>query len=67
MDPASSFGAILDALGYQIRQRVLIELMDHNPVDHRETIVEGAAYYARQIGSQLVRTQLPTFADMDLV
>lgn len=65
--PERSFDEIVDVLGHQLRRQVLVELMDHDPVASRETVVESAAHDARETVIRRVHDCLPKVAAREYI
>lgn len=58
MNRERGFDEIADALGHQERRRIVVELMEHNPVAQREA-VEKASRPSRGSEVELVHRHLP--------
>ncbi|WP_152418922.1 hypothetical protein [Natronorubrum sulfidifaciens] len=61
------FDQIAEALGDQARRQILLELLDHNPVDGPEAFEENDARETEEYKVELVHTHLPKLDDMDYI
>lgn len=62
-----AFDSIADALGHRARRRVLMALLDHNPLDYREAIAGSVSRDRTDAELQMVHTHLPKLDDMGYV
>lgn len=61
------FNRIADALGAQARRRILVELLDHNPVGQTETIAKTDVRKKEVREVQLLHVHLPKLDDMGYI
>ncbi len=61
------FDKIADALGGRSRRQVLVELLDHNPVDQQEAVTKDTAQEDEVRELQLTHTHLPKLDDMSYI
>jgi hypothetical protein len=61
------FNNIAHALGDQTRRQILVELLDHNPVDQPEAVTKNDTRETEKRELQLIHTHLPKLHDMDYI
>ncbi|MEY7848614.1 hypothetical protein AB7C87_05360 [Natrarchaeobius sp. A-rgal3] len=61
------FDQIAEALGDQERRQILLELLDHNPVDGPEALEENDTRETEEHEVELVHTHLPKLDDMGYI
>ena len=66
-DAPVTFDRIADALGHQVRRRVLVGLLEKNPQDVRETIVADGGSDGATTEVELVHVHLPKLEDLGYI
>ncbi|TYT61620.1 hypothetical protein [Natrialba swarupiae] len=61
------FDNIAEALGDQTRRQILLELLDHNPVEQPEVVTKKDARENEKRELELVHHHLPKLDDMDYI
>lgn len=61
------FDHIAEALGSQARRCILIELLDHNPVNQPETVAKNDARETDELEVQLIHAHLPKLDNMGYI
>jgi DNA-binding transcriptional ArsR family regulator len=61
------FDQIAKALGSQARRRILMELLDHNPVSHQDTSTKNSTQEIERIELQLIHIHLPILNDLGYI
>lgn len=64
---STGFDQIAEALGDRARRQVLVELLDHNPVDQREALGKNNTNADKKREIQLYHSHLPKLDDMDYI